>query len=85
MFNGSHLALKMRKIKFLRPDVAVVDTDAELHGYKSLPKGLPASGAVLTARLNHVMVYGNGKWWIVASRNTYVPPPPPPEWAISSS
>jgi uncharacterized protein (TIGR02246 family) len=78
MLNGSHLTQELRSIKFLRPDVAVVDTNAQLYGYKSLPKGLPTSGAVLTARVRHVMVY-NGKWWIVATQFTYVPPPPPPE------
>jgi uncharacterized protein (TIGR02246 family) len=78
MLNGSHLTQELRTIKFLRPDVAVVDANAQLYGYKSVPKGLPTSGAVLTARVRHVMVY-NGKWWIVATQFTYVPPPPPPE------
>lgn len=79
MFNGSHLAQKLRKIRFLQPQIAVVDVDLELYGYKSLPKGFPTSGAVLSARLKHVMVYANGAWLIVASQSTYVPPPPPPE------
>ena len=78
MLNGSHLTQELRSIRFLRPDVAVVDANAQLYGYKSVPKGLPTSGAVLTARVRHVMVY-NGKWWIVATQFTYVPPPPPPE------
>ena len=78
MLNGSHLTQELRTIRFLRPDVAVVDSNAQLYGYKSLPKGLPTAGAVLTARVRHVMVY-NGKWWIVATQFTYVPPPPPPE------
>lgn len=79
MFSGSHLAQKLRRIRFLQPDVAVVDADLEVYGYKSLPRGLPTSGAVLSARLKHIMIYANGQWWIVASQNTYVPPPPPPE------
>ena len=79
VFKGSHLAQKLRRLRFLRSDVAVVDADAELYGYQSLPKGLPASGAVLTVRLRYVMVYQNDKWWIVASQNTYVPPPPSPQ------
>jgi uncharacterized protein (TIGR02246 family) len=78
MLNGSHLTQELKSIKFLRPDVALVDTDAQLYGYKSLPKGLPATGAVVTAKVRHVMVY-DGKWWIVASQFTYVAPPPAPE------
>jgi len=79
MLHGSHLTQKLWKIRFLRPEIAVVDVDLELYGYKSLPKGFPTSGAVLSARLKHVMVYAIDRWLIVDSQNTYVPPPPPPE------
>lgn len=79
MFYGSHLTQRPRKIRFLQPDIAIVDVDAELYGYKSLPKGFPTSGAILSARLKHVMVYAVDRWLIVASQSTYVPPPPPPE------
>jgi uncharacterized protein (TIGR02246 family) len=79
MLHGSHLTQNLIKIRFLRPEVAVVDVDAELYGYKSLPKGFPTSGAVLSARVRHVMVYVIDRWLIVASQNTYIAPPPPPE------
>ena len=79
MLRGSHLTQRLRRIRVLQPEVAIVDADVELYGYQSLPRGFPASGAVLSSRLKHVMVYANGTWWIVASQNTYVPPPPPPE------
>lgn len=77
MLNGSHLTQELRTIKFLRPDVAVVDANAELYGYKSVPKGLP-TWRILTVRVRHVMVY-NGRWWIVDTQFTYVPPSPPSE------
>jgi uncharacterized protein (TIGR02246 family) len=79
MFGGSHLSQQVRRTTFLRPEVALVDADAQLYGYKSLPKGFVAAGNVITVRMRHVMVYGDGKWRIVASQFTYVAPPPMPE------
>jgi uncharacterized protein (TIGR02246 family) len=78
-FSGSGLTQQVRKINSLRPDVAVVDTDAQLYSYKSLPKQFSASGNVITVRARHVMIYANGKWHIVASQFTYVMPPPSSE------
>jgi len=75
LFSGSGLTQQVRKTNFLRPDVAVVDTDAQLYSFKSLPKPFSASGNVITVRARHVMVYANGKWRIVASQFTYVMPP----------
>jgi len=79
MFSGSGLTQQLRNTNFLRPDVAVVDTDAQIYGYKTLPKAFTASGNVITVRARHVMVYANGQWRIVASQFTYVVPPPTPQ------
>lgn len=75
MMNGSNLTQDVRRITFLEVNVALVDTDAHLYGYQSLPKAFSGAGNVITVRVRHAMVNANGKWRIVASQFTYVASP----------
>jgi len=60
----------MRQLKFVSPDVAVVDIDTEVRGFGKMPHGLsvPAEG-VLRTRLQQVLVKRGGQWWIEAYHN----------------
>jgi uncharacterized protein (TIGR02246 family) len=74
-FPGAHLAVRIRKIRFLRPDVALAETDAEFTGYKKLPSRVKEGpGGSVRTRLNHVLTKENGRWQIAASQDTDVKP-----------
>jgi uncharacterized protein (TIGR02246 family) len=80
IYKGSHNSLSIGKIKFLRPDVAVVDIDGTLSGAHRLPPGLKAGeDGALHVKLQEVMTREKGKWWIVAFHNVAVYPLPPSE------
>ena len=52
---GARLALKVRKVRVLKPDVALVEADAELTGWKKLPPGFRAEdGTTVRSRLLQV-------------------------------
>jgi uncharacterized protein (TIGR02246 family) len=78
IYKGSHNTFTIGKIKFLRPDVAVVDIDGVLTGANRLPPGLQAGedGAV-HVKLQEVMTREKGLWWIAAFHNVAVHPLPP--------
>jgi uncharacterized protein (TIGR02246 family) len=70
-FAGSKIEMNVRKVRFLRPDVAIVDVDTQMTGYKALPPGVrsDANGVVYT-RLQQVMVKEkNDDWWIASYHN----------------
>lgn len=72
-FKGSKLNMEATKIRFVRPDVAIVDitTDvSELHG---TPPGVTAAadGRIHT-RLQEVFVKDGGKWLITSYHNVDV-------------
>jgi uncharacterized protein (TIGR02246 family) len=78
IYKGSHNSFVIGKIKFLRPDVAVVDIDGVLTGARQLPPGLKAQAdGALHAKLQEVMTKENGSWWIAAFHNVAVYPLPP--------
>ena len=78
IYKGSHNTFLVTKIKFLRPDVAVVDIDGALVGATRLPPGIKAGedGAV-HVKLQEVMTREKGVWWIAAFHNVAVTPLPP--------
>ena len=48
IYKGSIAKLDITKVRFIRPDVAIVDTDAALSGYAALPPGLrPGADGVM--------------------------------------
>ncbi len=78
IYKGSHNALNVTRIKFLRPDVAVVDIDGILLGATRLPPGLKAApDGALHVKLQEVMTLEHGDWQIAAFHNVAVYPLPP--------
>ena len=70
VFKGTVLSMTVQKIRFIRPDVAVVDIDTEMTGSKALPPGITtAADGVLRTRLQQVMSKERGDWWIAAYHN----------------
>ena len=63
----------IRRIRFVTPDVAIVDIDNEVRGVKAMPGGIviPPDGVVKT-QLMEVFVRREGRWWIEAYHNVDV-------------
>jgi len=77
IYKGSHNDFSIGKIKFLRPDVAVVDIDGILKGANRLPPGLKAlEDGALHVKLQEVMTKESGVWMIAAFHNVAVYPLP---------
>jgi uncharacterized protein (TIGR02246 family) len=76
VFKNSVLTHKIQTIRFVRPDVAVVDITTEMAGYRALPPGVKAStdGKLRTSMLQ-VMVKQHGAWWVNAFHNVDVKTP----------
>jgi uncharacterized protein (TIGR02246 family) len=69
-YKGTTKKHSVRKIRFVTPDVALVDIDNEVHGVKAMPAGIavPPDGIIKT-QLMEVFVRRNGQWWIEAYHN----------------
>lgn len=77
LFKGSRLALKVRRVRFLHPDVAIVDIDTEVSGFKKLPPTVYLDlEKVLRTRLQQVMVKTGTEWMVAAFHNVDVKTPP---------
>ena len=77
IYKGSQNELWIRNIKFLRPDVVVVDIDGVLKGVNQLPPGLKAFGdGSLHVKLQEVMTKERGQWLVAAFHNVAVYPLP---------
>jgi len=71
IYKGTTLALTTRELRFIRPDVAVVDIDASLSGLQA-PSGVQAGpDGALHACLLMVLVKESGSWWIAAYHNVW--------------
>ena len=57
---GTRLSLAVRKLRLVRPDVAVVDLDLRISG---------VPGGELRTSLMLVLVEEDGRWWITAHHN----------------
>lgn len=57
---GTKLSLAVRKLRLVRPDVAVVDLDTRV-------SGMPGGEARISQML--VLVEENDRWWITAQHN----------------
>ena len=67
-WHGTRIALKVRKVRVLKPDVALVESDAELTGWKKLPAGFKADAdQTLRMRLLEVFLKDAGAWRVAAS------------------
>jgi uncharacterized protein (TIGR02246 family) len=76
VFKGTTLTLRVATLRFIRPDVAIADTDAELRGLKAVPSGLTALAGIVRTKLLMVLVKEHGDWWISAYHNVAVAPRP---------
>jgi uncharacterized protein (TIGR02246 family) len=78
-YKGTTKLHVVRRIRFITPDVAIVDIDNEVHGVKGMPAGItvPPDGVVKT-QLMEVFARRAGQWWIEAYHNVDTKPAPTP-------
>jgi uncharacterized protein (TIGR02246 family) len=69
-YKGTTKKHVIRRIRFVTPEVAIVDIDNEVHGVKAMPAGIvvPPDGIVRT-QLMEVFVRREGQWWVEAYHN----------------
>ena len=74
-YKGTRKQHVVRRLRFVTPDVAIVDIDNEVRGVKAMPAGIvvPADGVVRT-QLMEIFVRRHDKWWIEAYHNVDVKP-----------
>jgi len=74
-YKGTTKKQSVRRIRFITPDVAIVDIDNEIHGLKAMPAGIPVpADGVLRTQLMQVFARRDGSWWIEAYHNVDVKP-----------
>jgi uncharacterized protein (TIGR02246 family) len=72
VFRGTAVAMTMRKLRFVRPDVAIVDVDIELSGSRLRPQGVQVGpDGTLRSCLLMVLQKERGAWWIAAYHNVW--------------
>jgi hypothetical protein len=75
-FKGSKLAMSPTKLRFVRPDVAIVDVETELSELKGSPPGIrPGGDGHIRTRLQEVFVRTAGEWRIESYHNVDVKSP----------
>lgn len=75
IFKGTSVKTSIAKLRFVRPDVAIVDISGEMTGFAKVPAGLPVgSDGILRFKLLEVLVKDKGKWWITEYHNVAVTP-----------
>jgi uncharacterized protein (TIGR02246 family) len=78
IYKGSSVRFSIQKLRFIRPDVAVVDVDGVLTGYAKLHPGIQAgTDGAIRSKLQVVLTNERGDWWITAYHNVAVIPMPP--------
>ena len=72
VFKNTTLALKVRALRLVRPDVAIVDLEVGIFGCHAQPPGIKtgADGALRTCLLM-VLTRDLGKWCIAAYHNVW--------------
>jgi uncharacterized protein (TIGR02246 family) len=72
VFKGTTLSMTIRMLRFLRPDVAVVDIHVSVLGGPARPPGVQigVDGVVRTCLLM-VLTKDQEKWWIAAYHNVW--------------
>jgi uncharacterized protein (TIGR02246 family) len=75
IYRGSTIKLPIRRVQFLRSDVALVDIDAELDNCAGLPPGLNAQpDGIVRTRLQEVLVKESGRWRVASFHNVEIKP-----------
>lgn len=73
-YKGSTLRQHVEQIRFIRPDVAIMNTLTEVTGFGALPHVVQAQDGVLRTRLEQVFLRSEEGWQIVAFHNVVVHP-----------
>jgi uncharacterized protein (TIGR02246 family) len=77
VYKGSKSRFALAKLRFIRPDVAIADVDAEISEFSALPPGIRAGAdGVMRSKLQMVLVKEAESWWITAFHNVAVTPLP---------
>lgn len=72
-FKGSKLAMSPTKIRFVRPDVAIVDVATEVSELHGTPGGVkPGADGRIHTRLQEVFVKNDGEWRVESYHNVDV-------------
>jgi uncharacterized protein (TIGR02246 family) len=67
---GTKLSLTVRKLRLVRPDVAVVDLDLRISGLPGpSPEASNGPGGEMRTSLMLVLVQEDDRWWITAQHN----------------
>ena len=75
-FKGSQTAVTVRRVVFLTPRLAIVDSDHVVTGYGALPPTIHATDGALRTRMKYVLRKGARGWAVLAAQNTDVKPLP---------
>lgn len=72
-FKGSKLAMSITRIRFVRPDVAIVDLATELSNLSGAPPGVrPNAAGRIVTRLQQVFVKDSSVWRVESYHNVDV-------------
>jgi uncharacterized protein (TIGR02246 family) len=75
-FKGSKLAMSPTRIRFVRPDVGIVDIATEVSGLRDTPPGVtPGVDGRIHTRLQQVFVKNDGVWRVESYHNVDVKEP----------
>jgi hypothetical protein len=78
--------MTVRKLRLVRPDVALIDIDVGVFACHARPPGVQAgSDGALRACLLTVLTKDHGKWWIPHKNATVVKPNPLTSSAVSDA
>ena len=76
IYAGSRLKQTIAHARLVAEDVAILDSDAEVHGAKVLPSNYASDDGVLRTRLLQVFVRRPQGWRVAAFHNVVFNPPP---------
>ncbi|SRR5579871_555633 len=72
VYKGSTITAAIKKLRFIRPDVALVDLDLGMFGWQGQPPGVQkGTDGTLHTCLLMVLVKEGGSWWIAAYHNVW--------------
>jgi uncharacterized protein (TIGR02246 family) len=74
-YKGTTKHHAIRRVRFVTPEVAIVDIDNEVRGVKAMPPGIPVPpDGIVRTQLMEVFVRRGDRWWVEAYHNVDVKP-----------
>jgi uncharacterized protein (TIGR02246 family) len=74
-YKGTTKHHAIRRIRFVTPDVAIVDIDNEVRGVTAMPAGIPVPpDGIIRTQLMEVFVRRGDQWWVEAYHNVDTKP-----------